>query len=487
MIISLVCLAGAAAVTVFLFRAKEAGTFRRSDVPERFRSLWLFWRAGDLLAERVSRLRRRMHAAGHGKYERICAELYVSEPGADTLRRLEAGRYGIALLTLLMALLLGLVAGLAGRERTEVTSLRRNAAGGGSTAYDLQVRGLAEEEVPLTVIVEEQRYADTGELFEAAYAEAREKLFAPGDDADAVRQDLNFSTRLCGGLVRASWESGTPELVSYDGTLNTEGLTEEGALAELFLTLRYEEEEQTYAFSVRVCPPILSEEEAQVQALAEEIAERESAGRESDRVELPSEVDGHAVAYVPVQDGTSPLQVVMIGIIGALLWFFLSFRKLEDRARDRTEQMRGDYPEVILKLAILLRAGLTVRGAWERIVQGYRARRTAEKRYIYEEMQQTVIRIMGGRPETDAYLEFGRRTHLHCYLKLSSLLEQNLRKGGKNLVRLLETESDKAWHERRNTALKKGEEAGTKLVLPMMLNMVVVMMVIMIPAMLSFY
>ena len=56
-----------------------------------------------------------------------------------------------------------------------------------------------------------------------------------------------------------------------------------------------------------------------------------------------------------------------------------------------------------------------------------------------------------------------------------------------SLVMLLESESDQAWHERRNTALKKGEEAGTKMVLPMMLNMVVVMMVIMIPAMLSFY
>ena len=489
-IVSLICLAGVVMLVWFLLAAKEKGTYAKEDVPEKFTGLWVFWRAGDLLAGKTAQWRRRLGFGSRAKYERICSELYLRESGADTLRKLEAGRYGIALMILLLALALGLAAGLAGQDEMSVTSLPRNAAGGGPASYDLRVRGLEDEEVPLTVVVEEQRCGDVEALFEEARTEAERELFAEGDTADEARHDLHFPTRLCSGLVRASWESGDPSIVRFDGTLDAEQLPEEGRMVELYLTMRYEDEEEIVSIPVRICPPAYTEEEERLHALTREIREREEEGRGQDDLELPDEMDGRELEYVSAREDASPLQVLLVGAVGAGLWFLLSFRKLEDRAQERTEQMQRDYPEVVLKLAILLRAGLTVRGAWERITANYRERLdagTGEKRYVYEEMHQALIRVMSGRPETEAYLEFGRRTHLHCYLKLSSLLEQNLRKGGKNLVMLLESESDQAWHERRNTALKKGEEAGTKMVLPMMLNMVVVMMVIMIPAMLSFY
>jgi hypothetical protein len=54
------------------------------------------------------------------------------------------------------------------------------------------------------------------------------------------------------------------------------------------------------------------------------------------------------------------------------------------------------------------------------------------------------------------------------------------------MVSLLEQEERNAMNERINLAKKRGEEAGTKLLGPMILLLLIVMLMIMIPAFLSF-
>jgi flagellar motor component MotA len=71
-------------------------------------------------------------------------------------------------------------------------------------------------------------------------------------------------------------------------------------------------------------------------------------------------------------------------------------------------------------------------------------------------------------------------------LKFSSLIVQNLKKGSRELVNLLELEAIDAFEERKNQAKKYGEEAGTKMLFPMVGMLVVVMGIIMFPALVSF-
>ena len=52
---------------------------------------------------------------------------------------------------------------------------------------------------------------------------------------------------------------------------------------------------------------------------------------------------------------------------------------------------------------------------------------------------------------------------------------------------LLEKEALEAWDERKRKARVMGETAATKLLVPMIMMLVVVMAIIMIPAFLSFY
>ena len=72
-------------------------------------------------------------------------------------------------------------------------------------------------------------------------------------------------------------------------------------------------------------------------------------------------------------------------------------------------------------------------------------------------------------------------------MKLASLLEQNRKTGLKNLRYLLEEEVAAAFEERKNIAKRLGEEAGTKLLLPLFMMLGIVMVMVVAPAFLSFY
>ena len=88
--------------------------------------------------------------------------------------------------------------------------------------------------------------------------------------------------------------------------------------------------------------------------------------------------------------------------------------------------------------------------------------------------------------EQEAYERFGRRCRLQCYTRFSTLLVRNLRKGNDELLRILSDEAAAAFEKRKALARQKGEEAGTKLLLPMMLMLGVTLVMIMIPAYLGF-
>lgn len=132
---------------------------------------------------------------------------------------------------------------------------------------------------------------------------------------------------------------------------------------------------------------------------------------------------------------------------------------------------------------------MTLYGAWKRIAANYEKKRknnTVFAQEVYEEMVLTCREIESGMGEVRAYERFGERCGLRRYRKFSNLISQNLKKGTKGLSVLLEEEAENAFEERKSEARKYGEEAGTKLLLPMMLMFGIVVFIIIIPAIISF-
>ena len=129
---------------------------------------------------------------------------------------------------------------------------------------------------------------------------------------------------------------------------------------------------------------------------------------------------------------------------------------------------------------------MPIRTAWFKIAGDYREKSVRNGiRAAYEEMVHTMYEIKRGRSERESYENFGIRCGLTCYRKFASVLSQNLKKGSKGLAKLLEAEAREAFEDRKSIAKKAGEEAGTKLLVPMFLMLAVVMAIMVIPAFLS--
>lgn len=129
---------------------------------------------------------------------------------------------------------------------------------------------------------------------------------------------------------------------------------------------------------------------------------------------------------------------------------------------------------------------MTAKRAWKRVVEDYGYQKDIwGERYAYEEMKRVCHEMESGVAESESYENFGRRCNIQVYIRFGALLSQNLRKGTQGLTQLLKVESVQAFEERKARAKRLGEEAGTKLLLPMFLMLAVVLVIVIVPAFLS--
>ena len=101
---------------------------------------------------------------------------------------------------------------------------------------------------------------------------------------------------------------------------------------------------------------------------------------------------------------------------------------------------------------------------------------------MYEELGVAMRQMHDGVSETKAVECFGVRCLLQQYLRFSSLITQNMKKGAEGMLAILETEAMDSLERRKEHALQPGEKAGTRLLFPMMLMLLIVMGIIMVPA-----
>ena len=171
------------------------------------------------------------------------------------------------------------------------------------------------------------------------------------------------------------------------------------------------------------------------------------------------------------QDAENPGGILLgLSVAASAGIFFLMDKDLADQVKKRKEALQLAYPDLVHRLALLLVAGLTIRGAFEKL-----GKDNELAKYTNHEIQT-------GQSEQAAYEHFGKRAGVREYVKLSTLLCQNLKKGNSTLLARLEEEAVIAAESRIQSGKKLGEEAGTKLLVPMVMLLGVVMVMIMVPA-----
>lgn len=377
-------------------------------------------------------------------------------------------------------------------SRIQMTpSIERNDYGKGKKVEELDVQiGNKKKKVRTSVEVSERQYSakEVQELFSRIIRKMDRLILAGNETLDRVDEDLDLVTDIPGEPVKVSWELDRYDVMDIQGKLKEQNISEKGVLVKLNAVLTYtanEKEQASYQCVACVYPKKLSGEESTKKDVEEAIKKADTATKEKKKLILPEMLDTNELRYYQAFNERGPVITVMGMMIGILL-YALQKQNIRKAEEERKKQMIEDYPEVISKLTLYLGAGMTVKKAWRKITEGYMKEKEDEnERYVYEEMRQTCHEMDSGVTEAEGYENFGRRCDLQIYIRLGALLSQNLRKGTKGLSELLKLESIQAFEERKARAKRLGEEAGTKLLLPMFLMLAVVLIIVIVPAFLT--
>ena len=178
--------------------------------------------------------------------------------------------------------------------------------------------------------------------------------------------------------------------------------------------------------------------------------------------------------------------ILMVGVVCSAFVVYREREQAKRKKQERDKELLRDYPGLISKFTMLLSTGTTVKNAWEKITQNYEEQKEKLGNHaVYEEMQVTVHEMQSGVPEAEAYERFGKRCGQTVYIKFGTLLSQNLRKGSRGISEILRMEAIQSFENRKSTARRLGEEAGTKLLMPMLGMLAVVLVMVMVPAFLT--
>jgi len=160
--------------------------------------------------------------------------------------------------------------------------------------------------------------------------------------------------------------------------------------------------------------------------------------------------------------------------------YMLPDSKLNTDIKKRKLEIMLDFPDFLVKLTLLINAGMNLSKAWEKITES--ANKT---RALGRELDMALMEIKSGKSESKAYEDFALRCRMQEVTRVVSILLQNIKKGNAELVSILRVHANECWEMRKNAAKKLGEEASSKMLLPMAIMLLSILLIVTTPAVLA--
>lgn len=303
-----------------------------------------------------------------------------------------------------------------------------------------------------------------------------------------VRNSLSFPKQY--GDVMLRWSTSDIGILSEKGRYNDKDIAEEGKDLTIKVLLIYKEEQMEIAHEIRVYP--IPEKSLTAAAIISSIKEEMKSGNYNtpDRVQLPEtyEADKEVKIKWKSVEIESGITFLIFGVMIAVTVFFLSDEDLKKTKKEKDFLIQVKFPDMIAKYVLLINAGMTIQNAWKKICLDYikTKEKTGAEHPLYEEMVLVLSDLKGGVSESEAYEKMGRRVQVKEIRQFTNTLSTSLKRGNSDLTKRLTQMSTDAWEIRVATAKRLGEEAGTKLLFPMVIMLIVVVGITIYPAFMSF-
>lgn len=304
---------------------------------------------------------------------------------------------------------------------------------------------------------------------------------------DEVNKDLYFPEKIEGNEIDISYESNFIKYISDNGVVDVSEVPKEGQLVNITVYLQYKEFHEEFVYTVRVVPKNKTKEEREYEQVIQVLQEQEAKSLHKNSFILPSKIGNYNIS---LEDQRKKVQnyILFFSIGVGILLFIREEETLKDQLKDRKEQLTKEYPEFVHQLVLFIGAGMTLKAALNKMASNYRKKKkeTNQISYLYEELLALTYELQAGVSEEEVYRAFGNRLELPLYKRMMELLIQGVKKGSTNIISMLEQEEKSALEVRKEQAKRLGEEAGTKLLMPMVILLGVVLVLVLYPAMAQF-
>lgn len=379
-------------------------------------------------------------------------------------------------------------AGMLGDNKMAMGEIVRKEPGEGDREAEAFVYLYEEDtEYPITLTIEERKYhkEEEEQLLAGAKEEIAQTFCGANASMDQIKTEPMIFETYQNGKVSAEWLFSREEIISPEGKIQQQALGVGAEEVEAVVSLSCGEAEELYRFSFSVIPEKKSKKDLIMTAIQKQI---EQQSQTEAVVKLPNKINGQKISWREA-GAVQSTELFGLGILAAVTAAYVKREQEEKEKQKRKHNLLAAYPEFVSKLSLLLGAGMTISTALRKINQMHqqKKRKGNGRDAVYEELYQMVCKMDNGMGELRAYQEFAEQCDIRPYRKLISLLISGQKTGGGKLLEQLNEEAERVFTERKNAARKFGEEAGTKMLLPMLMMLVIVMGIVTIPAFLSIY
>ena len=387
----------------------------------------------------------------------------------------------LSLIFIIALSLLGIVSIYSDKSSAnDVITVKRPAEDSEDINLKLSARYSDETTEDINVLISKRKYTDKEieEFFDKGFDMAFKKALAYNDDYDHIDSSLNLIKRLDDNPLNLEWQIEPDDYFDSTGQLINE--VSEDVCLKLTLTLKYGKDIRSRSKYMVLYPKVLNKSELRSRNLKNEIAKINDTSPYKEVVKIPRNING--VYLNSVEDTDSYYVFLVLIILVPILLYMRERQSLKKAAKDREEKLIAGYAELVSKLLLYLKAGNTIKSAFSRIALD----ESSDDNPLYVELNAMVNELNSGVSESAGYEKMSKRLRLPCYTRLMNLLVQNHKKGSLKLLDMLKAERLNALKEQRDYAKKRGEEASTKLLFPMIILLVISMVIIMVPAIMSF-
>lgn len=205
------------------------------------------------------------------------------------------------------------------------------------------------------------------------------------------------------------------------------------------------------------------------------------------RVELPSSLEsGEKIEWEHTEEKGAEALIIPIMTMASIFAVYRNrFTAIKKQKREDRESVIRRLPEFVNRLVLMLNAGLVLNSAFERSVKGCLDPRMENDDYFSRKMKEIYVSSKEANVSFNQGLrKLARESGVRELIRISNIINDNISKGVE-LTDKLQAESSLLWTYRKKRCEEKGKLAETRLTLPLVIFLMVLVVITVAPALME--